>query len=446
MLKAITLLICVAFVLRATCHASEVTDNTAPIATPATPKPDFDALRINGLAIALPGPQDTIDPDFAGIRSGLAAQGIGYIGYSSNNFFDNMLPVERTTLGQQVYNGQKPTFFTNNVMQMTYDLRRYGISDGQIVVGGIYNFDTWEPGGPNALSLATFSYYQTFLNKQVELKVGYLSNVVEYWGPFLAGNLASSIFGPSGLIPVEAGLSAWAYTKPAINIKVNGPDGLYNKFGVQVASSPDGPLAEKIANPTGFGWSTPNSGVLVIDEVGYRKEAAPGQLATWVRAAPILNTSRYSDFEFGGRNTGNYAAYALADRQFVQLAPVDGQAARGWYAGVSAMYAPPEFNRISQYYEARLYGIGLLPSRPGDMVSVVVSRNVFSQYVVDAILQSGQLAHTGNYSITAAYNASIAPGIRVGIGLGYTNNPTPVIYTPRTGSALNLLANVVTYW
>jgi porin len=110
------------------------------------------------------------------------------------------------------------------------------------------------------------------------------------------------------------------------------------------------------------------------------------------------------------------------------------------------MYAPPEFNRISQYYEARLYGIGLLPSRPGDMVSVVVSRNVFSQYVVDAILQSGQLAHTGNYSITAAYNASIAPGIRVGIGLGYTNNPTPVIYTPRTGSALNLLANVVTYW
>ena len=416
------------------------------VATPATPTPDFEALRIKGLTIALPGPQDTIDPDFAGIRSSLAALGIGYIGYSNNNFFDNMLPAERTTFGQQVYNGQKPTFFTNNVMQMTYDLSRYGISDGQIVVGGIYNFDTWEPGGPNALSLATLSYYQTFLNKQVELKVGYLANVVEYWGPFLAGNLSSSIFGPSGLIPVEAGLSAYAWTKPAINIKVNGPDGLYNKFGVQVASNPDGPVAEKTANPTGLNWSTPNSGVLVINEFGYRKEAAPGQLATWVRAAPIVNTSRYVDFEFGGRNTGNYAGYVLADQQFVQLAPVEGQAARGWYAGVSAMYAPPEFNRISQYYELRLYGIGLLPSRPSDMVSVVVSRNVFSHYVVDAALQSGQLAHTGNFSITAAYYASIAPGIRVGIGLGYTNNPTPVIYTPQTGSALNLLANVVTYW
>ena len=214
MLKAITLSVCAAFLLRATCHAAELTENTAFVPTPATPTPDFDALRIKGLVIALPGPQDTIDPDFAGIRSGLAALGIGYIGYSSNNFFDNMLPAERTTLGQQVYSGQKPTFFTNNVMQMTYDLSRYGISDGQIVVGGIYNFDTWEPGGPNALSLATLSYYQTFLNKQVELKVGYLANVVEYWGPFLAGNLSSSIFGPSGSIPVEAGLSAWAWTKP----------------------------------------------------------------------------------------------------------------------------------------------------------------------------------------------------------------------------------------
>ena len=265
-------------------------------------------------------------------------------------------------------------------MQMTYDLSRYGISDGQIVVGGIYNFDTWEPGGPNALSLATLSYYQTFLNRQVELKVGYLANVVEYWGPFLAGNLSSSIFGPSGSIPVEAGLSAWAWTKPGVNIKVNGPDGLYNKFGVQVASSPDGPFAEKTSNPSGLDWSTPNSGTLAIDEVGYRKEAAPGQLATWVRAAGIVNNSRYVDFEFGGRSTGNYAAYVLADQQFVQLAPVAGQAARGWYAGVSAMYAPPEFNRFSQYYEARLYGIGLLPSRPSDMVSVVVSRNVFSNY------------------------------------------------------------------
>ena len=184
----------------------------------------------------------------------------------------------------------------------------------------------------------------------------------------------------------------------------------------------------------------------MINEFGYRKEAAPGQLATWVRAAPMFNTSRYIDFAFGGRSTGNYAAYFLADQQIVQLAPMAGQAARGVYAGVTAMYAPPEFNRFSQYYELRLYGIGLLPSRPRDMLSLVVSRNVFSHYLVDAALQQGQLAHDGSLSITAAYTAPIAPGIRVGIGLGYTDHPTPVVYTPQTGSALNILANVITFW
>jgi porin len=300
MWKAIALSICAAFLLRATSHAAELTEYTAFGVAPAAPTPNFEALRVKGYIIALPGPQGTIDPDIASLRSSLAALGIGYIGYSSNNFFDNMLPAERTTLGQQVYSGQKPTFFTNNVMQMTYDLSRYGIPDGQIVVGGIYNFDTWEPGGPNASSLATLSYYQTFLNRQVELKVGYLANAVEYWGPFLAGNLSSGIFGPSGSIPVEAGLSAWAWTKPGINIKVNGPDGLYSKFGVQVASSPDGPVGEKTANPTGLDWSTPNSATLAIDEVGYRREAAPGQLATWVRAAGIVNNSRYVDSNLVG--------------------------------------------------------------------------------------------------------------------------------------------------
>ena len=135
----------------------------------------------------------------------------------------------------------------------------------------------------------------------------------------------------------------------------------------------------------------------MINEFGYRKEAAPGQLATWVRAAPMFNTSRYVDFAFGGRRTGDYAAYFLADQQFVQFAPAPGQAARGIYAGVTAMYAPPEFNRVSQYYELRLYGIGLLPSRPRDMVSLVISRNVFSNYLVDAALQTGPTCPCGQF-------------------------------------------------
>ena len=384
------------------CSANLVAQPNSAVSSPGiytsgtTPQLDFEALRIKGLNISLPGPQDTIDPDHAGIRSRLASFGIGYIGYSNNNFYNNLLPAERSTLGQQTYNGQKPTFLTNNVMQLTFDLSRHGIPDGQIVASGIAVYDTWEPAGPNAVSLATLSYYQTFLNKQVELKFGYLNNTLEFWGPYLAGSLSASIFGPSSAIPVEMGFNHYAWTTPGINIKINGPEGFYNKVGIQRASNPDGPFAEKTANPTAFEWSTPNSGVLLINEVGYRQQAAPGQLATWVRAAPLLTSSRYIDYEVGGRSTGNYGTYFLADQQFVQLAPVDGQAARGVYAGVSAMYAPPEFNRFSQFYELRAYGIGLLPSRPTDLLSLVIAKNVFSHYQVDAALQRGQLAHSGS--------------------------------------------------
>ena len=57
------------------------------------------------------------------------------------------------------------------------------------------------------------------------------------WGPFLAGNLASRLLVRADQFRSRRAWSAWAYTKPAINIKANGPNGLYNKFGVQVASS-----------------------------------------------------------------------------------------------------------------------------------------------------------------------------------------------------------------
>ena len=84
------------------------------------------------------------------------------------------------------------------------------------------------------------------------MKLGYLNNLIEFWGPFLAGTLSASIFGPSSAIPVELGFDHYAWTTPGINIKINGPEGFYNKVGIQRASNPDGPFAEKTANPTGL--------------------------------------------------------------------------------------------------------------------------------------------------------------------------------------------------
>src|SRR5215212_7463019 len=111
MQKSLALLICAASVLSATCGAANAGDNEAPAPAASTSSPpDFESLRIKGIYLALPGAQDTTGPDFAGIRSSLGSLGIGYMGYSNNTFFNNLLSGERSTFGQQVYNGQKPTF------------------------------------------------------------------------------------------------------------------------------------------------------------------------------------------------------------------------------------------------------------------------------------------------------------------------------------------------
>ena len=84
----------------------------------------------------------------------------------------------------------------------------------------------------------------------------------------------------------------------------------------------------------------------------------------------------------------------MGDQQILQTNPHTGTAAQGVYVGGSAMYAPPELNRFSQYYEARIYGIGLIPGRPLDLLSGVFTDNVFSGYAVRAARNAGQLAHS----------------------------------------------------
>ena len=122
---------CATLLLCATCHAESVTvqyphrrfSRRARLHRISSPFSE-------GLNICAARPQETIDPDFAGIRSSLAALGIGYIGYTNNNFYDNTLP-RNDDIWTQTYNGQKPTFSTNNVMQLTYDLSRYGSPTGK---------------------------------------------------------------------------------------------------------------------------------------------------------------------------------------------------------------------------------------------------------------------------------------------------------------------------
>ena len=417
-----------------------------------------DQLKLRGWTVPLPGAADTLDQGLFGARNALAEKGISYFGFSTSTFQDNVLrhghpPGANPSLSQnsklEQYGGQLPTYTTADTIFLMYDLRRYGIPDGQISVGGSLLGTNWNPGDPDGIGVAQISYYQTLFNRRVEVKAGLLTNNLEYLGTQVGGSIANGLFGVSAAIPFETGQNLGSFPTPAVNVKVNFPEHVYTKFGVQRATSPDGLVTERLQNPTSVRFTVPNDGVLVIDETGYRVPPAPGQMSTWIRAAANYTSSRYRDFTLQQRrHNPNFGLYFLADRQLIQTAPNagPGSAIRGIYAGVSAMYAPSYFNVFSQYYEARLYGFGLVPGRPFDFVSLVYNRNVFSEDLVRLTRSFGRLAHDNANTYTASYSAHVLHGVNLNLGVSYTDHPTAVGYNGSTGSALSVLTNLFVWF
>ena len=421
--------------------AQSVPSSVAPLSDRSTP---YETLRWKGLDVDLPAPRDTLDGETSSVRKSLAIFGIGYLGVSLQNFAQNTLDVARTTNGHQTYNGQRPTYNTQDFLAVTYDMSRLGLEGGQLVVGGSRSYYTWLQGGPDKFGLLTLSFYKPLLGGKVEIKAGYLVNSFEFTNPYIGGALASGVFGQSGNMLLQGGLSGGGVSAPGLEVKINISPSIYTLFGIERSISPDGTIVEAQLNPTSLDFHVRNSGVLVIDETGYKTTAGPDRHELWVRGALATNSSRYVDYTLpaGQRTSGaNQLAYLLADYQVVQLDP-DGRSSRGLYAGASINYAPSQLNRFSQLYQGRLYAKGLFEARPTDLITLVGTYNVFSRDLYDSTLRAGMLAHASSSAVTASYGAHLAPGTYLNVGLTYVDHPTSVAYTLRTGSALVALANL----
>ncbi len=414
-----------------------------------------DELKLRGWIIPVPGAANTLDQGLFGVRNTLADQGISYLGIAGTTFGDNMLrhalpagnALGKHSRDAQQYLGQLPTYTLGDYAYLMYDLRRFGIPDGQITVGAGLVSANWNPAGPDGVFLETASYYQTLFNKRVEIKLGYLDNSLEFLGTQVGGSLASGIFGPNAALVTENGENSSSFPTPGVNVKVNLPDNFYSKLGVARGISPNGALVERAQNPSAVRFVVPNSGLWVMDETGYRVSAAPGRPQTWIRAAASYTSSKYTDITTGQRHGSNFGLFLLADRQVLQTSPHGGPGSsiRGIYAGFSVEYAPSYFNTFSQYYEGRLYGFGLIPGRPFDLISVVATRNVYSEDAVRIARAHGSLAHDDVNAITASYGARIIPGVTANVGLQYTDHPTVITYTRSTGSSLNILLNTIIF-
>jgi len=416
---------------------------TTPPASALAPGSEFASLQPKGFNLALPGPADTVDPEAFGMRRALADAGIGFIGMNLFNMAYNTLQGSaRSNNGTQQYNGQTFSYTNSFIAGVTYDLSRFGIPDGQFYVAGINTMVSWAPLGPNKTSLSQMTYYQTLFSKRLELKLGYTTNTWQFANIYVGGSLASSVFGPSGSIPIQGGMSSNSTPTPGINLKYWVTDKWYLQGAVQRSVNPDGLQAETQYNPTGFDWSTPNSGALYLGEAGYQRAPAADRPMTWMRVGGAYNTSNFKSYEHPGtRVDHNGYLYFVGDRQLWQTHP-SGAPGRGLYAGASVMYAPPYANAVSQYYELRLYAKGIFESRPYDLISLVATDSVWGSDAIRVSQAAGNLVHRDSKAITLSWSARLVRGVYGSLGVGYVNHPTSIAYKPETGSALNLLGNL----
>ncbi len=172
-----------------------------------------------------------------------------------------------------------------------------------------------------------------------------------------------------------------------------------------------------------------------------KRPAADGKLSEWLRAGYIGNTTPYATLTTGLKQTGNYCAYFLADRQFTQ--PLASNPARGIYAGASAMFVPGKFDFFRQYDEARVYYAAPFRSRPGDFASIVASYTAISPAYIRTLIAAAKPYWRASDSVTGSYTARVARGTYLGVGLSYVNGPA---ITPRSPSALTVTAQTSVFF
>ncbi len=408
----------------------QITPLTTPGLSPVPPSPPaYDALGVKGWDTPFPPASDTIFADMGGARSALADYGIGIVGYSVNavayNFRNDKTPGAS-------YNGKYPTYFTGSQgIFITYDASKIGLPGGQIqVLLQAITSSRPDLNPTRSQGIGTLAYFQSFNNDEFEMKVGWLQLSNEFMGANIAGSFTSGTLGPNASLPVSAGFSYPGLTTPGFTFRYNGPNGFYDKVAV-ARSIPNQSYTESIHNNAfGLRLSFPNSGVVTLNEIGVNQPAAPDHKSFWFRAGGVYNSTQYTNFETGTKQS-NYGLYALVDYQFWQ--PDAGSPARGLYAGASISYQPPNRNLYTRYYEARMYGIGLIPGRPADLLSFVVSYNGLSRAALGAVFP-GQPTDHYSQSTSLSYSFHVARGVFIQPAIALVKNIT---ITPHVPLAVN---------
>ncbi len=387
-------------------------------------------LNQRGSSTHMPEFSDTLAGTEVGWRRAMLRHGMALRFNTADAYSQNALDPQ-VPPSQQAYVGQRAfgKVMVNPIF--TWDLKALHLRNAQLNIGAGLMWTSWNKAGPRAANLNTLYLYKSFAEGRYEIKAGYLGNNQEFVGFTVGGSLGPGAQGVYALLPNEAGLNYLPLSAPTFNLKWNAPRHFYLKGALQRSTDPAGGAATVAHDSFGVRFAINGLGWVSIYEGGINQAASSTTRSMWVRTGLIHNTSKFKNFITGAKESGNFCAYVLADRQIAQFA--GHKASNGFYAGGSAEVTPARFNAYSQYYELRTYVQGPFRSRPQDQTSLLATRSIHSQDNLRNLIAQGKTVTPYTTTMTASYTVHAKRGTFFSFGLSYMKGAA---ITPHVPSAL----------
>lgn len=377
----------------------------------------------------------TVDPELGGLRASLAQHGIGILFVNNSNFSYDLHSDHQSP---QLYGGQKPTYLANMAPIISYELNSIGLPTGSIFIyEPMLTYSSYEGNGLTAAYTRAAYAYIPFWEKKASIYAGYMDLGGMFNIQGISDVVGATVLGAGSTLSGQLGLSGYAPT-PSIILSLETTDQrFYNQAGVGRSVSPKGALYDFKHNRSGLDFNSPDAGVSVINEIGYRVQPSSKSKKQWLRFGAVYNSSEFSQFDDPRKTDDNFGFYAIVDQQISQ--PDSLLPFRGWYVRGSADYSSPRVNGIAGDGGLTFYNVGPFSSRPEDLFAVAVTKMLISKDMASSLGRTGLEPAKTLTTASISYAFKVHSGIYWNNALSYTSTPT---IAPQRKSAVTVISNL----
>jgi porin len=314
-----------------------------------------------------------------------------------------ILAFETDCLGNP--SGGKEQGFTtaNNVgLDLNFDLEKLGVVEGGSFLfsmsyrfGGslsanyIHNvFTVQQIFGDETFRVVNLAYLQKLFDDRVELRLGRIATGDDFLiSPYNYVFVQNGFDGnPVGIFFNSPGMTAYPNDTWGALVKVRPSARTYIMGGVY---NGDPSIHDNSNHGLDFSMHGP---LFAIGEMAYQPNSLPGDrgLLGNYKAGFWYDNSRFTNFNTGGFNRGNWGFYGMVDQVLVRF----GEPANHRGFGVSGSFlASPDqsISKMPYFFTCAFVTRGIFPSRPRDVVGLGVVYGHFSNDLQDSQREAQQM-------------------------------------------------------